>query len=87
MVIDPRTVIFGEIGLSGEIRAVAQADTRLREASKLGFEQAIIPPRKSSKQAGQKTKQAPDDHGLYVRELSHVFELVGWIGTKSGSEN
>ena len=86
VVIDPRTVIFGEIGLSGEIRAVAQADTRLREASKLGFEQAIIPPRKTSKQAGKKAKQAPDDHGLYVRELSHVFELVGWIGTKSGSE-
>ena len=58
VVIDPRTVIFGEIGLSGEIRAVAQADTRLREASKLGFEQAIIPPRKPvSKPAKKRNKR------------------------------
>ena len=31
------TVLFGEIGLSGEVRPVSQAAARLREASKLGF--------------------------------------------------
>lgn len=36
-------VIFGEIGLSGEIRAVAQPSLRLKEAKKLGFASAIIP--------------------------------------------
>ena len=36
-------VIFGEIGLSGEIRAVAQPSLRLKEAKKLGFTSAIIP--------------------------------------------
>lgn len=41
--IDPKTFVFGEVGLSGEIRAVAQAEARLREASKIGFEKAIIP--------------------------------------------
>jgi len=41
--IDPRTFLFGEVGLSGEIRAVAQADLRLKEASKIGFKKAIIP--------------------------------------------
>lgn len=37
------TVVFGEISLSGEIRPVAQADARLKEAAKLGFTHAITP--------------------------------------------
>ena len=41
--IDPKTFVFGEVGLSGEIRAVAQAETRLKEASKIGFKKAVIP--------------------------------------------
>lgn len=36
-------VIFGEIGLSGEIRKVSHAETRLKEAVKLGFNSAIVP--------------------------------------------
>ena len=42
-------VVFGEIGLSGEIRAVAQPDLRLKEAEKLGFERAFIPPSRQEK--------------------------------------
>ena len=34
---------FGEIGLSGEVRAVNQANARLKEAEKLGFDRAIVP--------------------------------------------
>ena len=37
------TLVFGEVGLSGEIRPVANGEERLREASKHGFETAIIP--------------------------------------------
>ncbi|MHC3127373.1 DNA repair protein RadA, partial [Brevundimonas sp. GN22] len=36
-------VVFGEIGLSGEVRAVGRAEARLREAAKLGFERALAP--------------------------------------------
>ena len=36
------TIIFGEIALSGEIRPVGQADSRLKEAQKLGFERIYI---------------------------------------------
>ena len=36
-------VVFGEIGLSGEIRSVSQPTLRLKEAQKLGFTNAIIP--------------------------------------------
>lgn len=37
------TIVFGEVGLAGEIRAVQDAETRLLEAAKLGYTQAIIP--------------------------------------------
>ena len=37
-------VLFGEIGLSGEIRGVSHVETRLREAAKLGFRRALVPP-------------------------------------------
>lgn len=43
-------VLFGEIGLSGEIRGVAQPELRLKEAAKLGFECALIPPSRSKKE-------------------------------------
>ena len=36
-------VVFGEIGLSGEVRSVGRAEARLREATKLGFDQALCP--------------------------------------------
>jgi DNA repair protein RadA/Sms len=38
-----KCVVFGEVGLAGEIRAVTQAEQRLREAKKLGFLRAIMP--------------------------------------------
>ncbi|MBM09819.1 MAG: DNA repair protein RadA [Magnetovibrio sp.] len=38
-----KTIVFGEVGLSGEIRAVSHIATRLKEAEKLGFTSAIIP--------------------------------------------
>lgn len=41
--IDPRTVIMGEVGLGGEVRAIPHLDARLREAEKLGFRRALIP--------------------------------------------
>jgi DNA repair protein RadA/Sms len=40
---DPHTVMFGEVGLAGEIRAVTLADHRLAEAARLGFRRAIVP--------------------------------------------
>ena len=41
--IDPHTVIMGEVGLGGEVRAIPHLEGRLREAEKLGFQQAVIP--------------------------------------------
>jgi DNA repair protein RadA/Sms len=41
--IDSSNVFFGEVGLSGEIRQISHAETRLQEAYKLGFEKAFMP--------------------------------------------
>jgi len=68
---DPDMVFFGEVGLSGEVRQVAQTDTRLREAAKLGFSGATLPRRVA--RAGR----APASHdGLRLSEVGHLTDLV-----------
>lgn len=62
------TVFFGEIGLAGEVRQVAQPDLRIKEAAKLGFEKAVLPRRKAAK--GRKADP------LMVEEISHLQDLV-----------
>ena len=41
--IDTKTVFIGEVGLTGEVRGISQLETRLKEASKLGFKNALVP--------------------------------------------
>jgi len=41
--VSPDTVVFGEIGLSGELRAVPRAEARIKEAAKLGFKKVVMP--------------------------------------------
>lgn len=43
IVIPDNTMAFGEVGLSGEVRAVSMAGQRVQEARKLGFERVILP--------------------------------------------
>ena len=43
IVIPDNVMVFGEIGLSGEVRAVSMAGQRVQEAKKLGFETVILP--------------------------------------------
>ena len=64
------TVFFGEVGLSGEIRAVSQPDQRLKEAAKLGFTEACIMARTS-----QKKKQVVIE-GMDIKELGHLDDLI-----------
>jgi DNA repair protein RadA/Sms len=42
-IVDPGTVLIGEVGLGGQVRSVSQMDLRLKEAAKLGFKRAIVP--------------------------------------------
>ncbi len=75
---DAGTVYFGEVGLSGEIRQVAQADARLKEAQKLGFAAASLPRRLA--QGGRKPAALP---GLRLNEMGHLAELVAAFTGKS----
>jgi DNA repair protein RadA/Sms len=61
-------VIFGEIGLSGEIRNVGQPDKRLKEASKLGFRQAVIPAHAKA------VKDKKDD--LHLTQVKHLKDIL-----------
>src|ERR1700674_818412 len=48
--LDSKSLVFGEVGLAGEIRPVQRGQERLREAAKLGFHRAIIPAANKPKQ-------------------------------------
>ncbi len=63
-------VIFGEIGLSGEIRAVAQEEQRLKEAAKLGFSEAVLPPRRQKRGSLA---------GMKIREIAHLQDLIALL--------
>ena len=70
------TVVFGEIGLGGEVRAVSQAAARLKEAAKLGFSRAILPP------AGKRPRGAVTS-GIEIREIGRLMELVALLADSS----
>jgi DNA repair protein RadA/Sms len=70
--IDPRTVVFGEVGLAGEVRAVSLPEMRLGEARKLGFTRCLIPERNKARLS--------DDGGLElvpVGTLTQALEVLG----------
>ncbi len=65
-VVDPRTVLIGEVGLGGQVRLVSQMELRLKEAAKLGFKKAIVP----------KGQSLPDDIGLEIIPISKVIDAI-----------
>ena len=75
-------VYFGEVGLSGEVRQVAQAESRLKEAHKLGFEGACLPRRVAR---GGRNMAVPD--GLKLDEVGHLTDLVGVFTGKAPSQD
>ncbi len=60
-------VFFGEIGLAGEVRQIAQPDVRLKEAAKLGFEKSVTPRFKKDR----KSKMP-----IEIQEITSVRDLV-----------
>ena len=68
-------MFFGEISLSGEIRPAPQPELRLKEAAKLGFTAAVVPP-------GMKAANS----GLALREVRNVGELAQWAGIRQARE-
>ncbi|MBT5013485.1 MAG: DNA repair protein RadA, partial [Rhodospirillaceae bacterium] len=76
--VPPETVVFGEIGLSGEVRSVAHTDARLKEAEKLGFTKVVMPKRR-----GKKTKTG----NLEIREIGHLVDLLSLFHAPGKSNN
>lgn len=78
-----QTIFFGEIGLSGEIRSVPQVNARLKEASKLGFTNAIIPtPQRTIKGQNDK-KMAYTASNIAVTEVSKLEDLLALFVVQS----
>lgn len=70
-VIDDKTIVFGEIGLSGEVRGVSMAENRVAEAAKLGFTTCVLP----AVNAGQiKGKQGM--HVIGVKTVRDAIDLI-----------
>ncbi len=69
--INPYTIVFGEVGLTGEIRAVTNVDKRVKEAKKLGFKNCIIP------QANLKGLE--EYNNMRVFGVSNIGELLKLI--------
>jgi DNA repair protein RadA/Sms len=65
-IVDPRTVLIGEVGLGGQVRLVSQMELRLKEAAKLGFKRAIVP----------KGQSLPDDLGLEIIQVGKVIDAI-----------
>ena len=72
--IDPYTVVFGEVGLTGEIRGVAMAEKRVVEAAKLGFKTCIMPKANVDK--------LPIIKGIKVIGVSHIGEALEVIAVR-----
>jgi DNA repair protein RadA/Sms len=65
-IVDPHTVMIGEVGLGGQVRPVSQMELRLKEAAKLGFKRAIVPKGSSY-----------TDVGMEVIPVSRVLDAIG----------
>ncbi|MCA9546086.1 MAG: DNA repair protein RadA, partial [Myxococcales bacterium] len=66
--VDPHTVVFGEVGLGGEIRAVVGAQARVAEARQLGFKRVIMP--------ANDRAQLRDEDGVQLIGARHVGEAL-----------
>ena len=52
-VVDPGMVLFGEVGLGGEVRGISLAEVRVKEAARLGFRRCLLPRQNAEKQKGR----------------------------------
>lgn len=72
------TVIIGEIGLGAEVRPVKQTELRLKEASKLGFKQAIIP---------ASSKLSENKHCISLIPVKHLVDIMQFFNIRPKRES
>jgi DNA repair protein RadA/Sms len=69
--IDEGTLVFGEVGLGGEVRAISQAELRIAEAAKMGFKRCLLPERNLAKLDPVKGIEC-----VGVREVGDALDVV-----------
>jgi DNA repair protein RadA/Sms len=69
--IDHLTMVMGEVGLGGEVRAINQAELRIREAAKMGFRRCLLPDRNLSKLEAMEGIEL-----IGVREVGEALDVV-----------
>ncbi len=62
------TLVFGEVGLAGEVRRVSRADARITEAARLGFSRIIGP--------ASNAEASPAPNGLTIKGIGHIKQLA-----------
>ncbi len=71
--IDSSTVVCGEIGLAGEVRAVGQLDMRIREASRLGFHTFVLP------ESSMRQLEGLEKNSMNFVPVKTVIELADYL--------
>ncbi len=69
--IDKGTVVFGEVGLAGEVRGISQMDIRIKEAARMGFRRCIIPQTSSRNGSAEKKMEC-----IKVNSLKKLLEYL-----------
>ena len=73
----PGTVIFGEIGLSGEIRQVNNNESRLKEAFNLGFSSALIPELQNNNEKSKYYNQTKSKQNIiYIKSVDKLIHFI-----------
>ncbi len=70
--IDKGTVVFGEVGLAGEVRGISQMDIRIKEAARMGFVRCIMPQTSSRNVSAEKKMECIKVNSL-KKLLEHLF--------------
>ena len=74
------TAVFGEVGLGGEVRGVAQANLRIREAEQMGFTRIVLPASNVDTAASAAPADASDEVGkaqlVGVRSVGEALDML-----------
>ena len=74
--VDPGTVFFGEVGLTGEVRSVSQMDKRIMEAVRLGFTRCVLPATEGRTDRRKLSGTANDMEIIPIRTVEQALDLM-----------
>src|SRR4026209_1092404 len=72
----PSTAVFGEVGLSGEIRGIPQAPLRIREAVQMGFSRVVLPARNVERPSAESSVERHECELIGVRTVGEALDTL-----------